>query len=681
MTRRWAMWRACRRGWQAAVTFALLIAMGMSPLGLRLARAVDSPTNADLIYNSANGEVWIDSGEAANQILTNCILKNDLFALPDFFPVPLFPEEVNAIYPRFSLSTSTLDEISWSDEQIFSPGSTWQSEIGIGAVYGMGAVFPTGLDDVQLDLFLTTRTYVGDLGTGIQDFDLVVVAGSEWSVDASGDWNTASNWLAPVVPNDTTRDVIFGDAISAPRTITNSSINTVRSITFSNANSYTIDGAGILWLEAAAGNASVVVSGGPVLAGAHRIQTTVVLNSQTDMAIGVDSLLSFDGILALADGLTKTDTGRVDFNGLVQASNNLIQADAGVVGGIGDIEGHLFVNGATLTSTIKATNNLTIDSITWSGGTFAVEAIEKRTLDLVDTSLGEPFGDYSITVATLGTVTGSPTTVQATSSEVDDNATRLASHIGFGNFVNSVNLSGGGLSASVRQAAPGDLDGDGLITINIPQPFPLPALPGDALILVPKIGVTSGAEWTDGDIDGDGAVTINLPQPFPLPALPGDALILLENLGGPGQLPIEPDAAAPGTAHMHYNPVTGEVTFSTGGGITDLFVNSVNAVKPAAGMISFGDGLVVNEPTDATWLSVGGFSVGDHYAGFVLQPGLTQFDGTSGDLVFFYNGNTLGEVIIDTPEVPEPSSIVLAVLAFAGLLAHGRRRRTRRLVT
>ncbi len=110
------------------------------------------------------------------------------------------------------------------------------------------------------------------------------------------------------------------------------------------------------------------------------------------------------------------------------------------------------------------------------------------------------------------------------------------------------------------------------------------------------------------------------------------------------------DTAAAGTAHMHYDPVTGEVTFSTGVGITDLFLNSVSAVKPKSGMVDFGDVLVVNEPTDTTWASVGGFGVGDHYAGFVLQPGLTPWNGSSGDFILFYNSNNLGEIFVDSIE-------------------------------
>lgn len=44
------------------------------------------------------------------------------------------------------------------------------------------------------------------------------------------------------------------------------------------------------------------------------------------------------------------------------------------------------------------------------------------------------------------------------------------------------------------------------------------------------------------DFNGDGAVTINIPQPIPFPPLPGDALILLGNIGMSVVVPA-PDSA------------------------------------------------------------------------------------------------------------------------------------------
>ena len=92
-------------------------------------------------------------------------------------------------------------------------------------------------------------------------------------------------------------------------------------------------------------------------------------------------------------------------------------------------------------------------------------------------------------------------------------------------------------------AIPGDADLDGAVTINLPQPFPLAALKGDALNVLPNIGITSGALWADGDFDGDGAVTINIPVPFPSPSLDGDMLILLNNIGMSVAVPPPPPLA------------------------------------------------------------------------------------------------------------------------------------------
>ncbi len=104
-------------------------------------------------------------------------------------------------------------------------------------------------------------------------------------------------------------------------------------------------------------------------------------------------------------------------------------------------------------------------------------------------------------------------------------------------------------------------------------------------IAIANNGAT-GVGWTEGDITGEGDVTVNIPQPFPLDPLPGDIQITLTNRGEPGQQPKQPDTAA-GAPQMRYNPVTGEVTFSLSGQ-TDLFVNTVGGLAPKAGHPPYG---------------------------------------------------------------------------------------------
>ncbi len=119
------------------------------------------------------------------------------------------------------------------------------------------------------------------------------------------------------------------------------------------------------------------------------------------------------------------------------------------------------------------------------------------------------------------------------------------------------------------------------------------------------------------------------------------------------------DAAGAGTAHAHYDFLTGEIVFSVTNQ-TSLFINTAppGMLAPAAGMVDFGDSLVVDEPDNVTWLSVGGLGTGDIYAGFVLQPGLTPFNGSFGDFVFFYDGDQLGQIFVENftpPVVSDPT--------------------------
>ena len=117
---------------------------------------IDDPGRADLIYDRATGNVKLDASEAAGGVITNFVLQNDPGAL-DFDPSVVD-------FPFAGLFQTDLPtEISNTDG----------TAVGFSGIYDLGNIFPPGLDLVDVQAFLTRATYVGQLGTGNPELDLV----------------------------------------------------------------------------------------------------------------------------------------------------------------------------------------------------------------------------------------------------------------------------------------------------------------------------------------------------------------------------------------------------------------------------------------------------------------------------------------------------------------------------
>ena len=147
-------------------------------------------------------------------------------------------------------------------------------------------------------------------------------AAASWNVDANGSWSAAGNWINGV-PNGTNASVIFGAAISAPRTISTDIPVTLGSLTFSSTAKYSIAGPQTITLQATT-DAAIVVAGN------HVISANLVLASNTDVTVTnpTDQLTLGGNIAGTGAALSLYGAGT-----LVLSNSNAFSGAANVNGG------------------------------------------------------------------------------------------------------------------------------------------------------------------------------------------------------------------------------------------------------------------------------------------------------------------------------------------------------------
>ena len=145
---------------------------------------------------------------------------------------------------------------------------------------------------------------------------------STWNVDASGDWPVAGNWLGPV-PNAVDWTAVFGPKITAPRTVTLTSAQTVGTIVFNNASRYTLAGTGTVVLDVASGNAAIDVT-----LGSHRMDAPLVLNKPTTVTVASNAALTISNLQTATVGLTKSGPGTLE---LTRARLGSLSINSGTV--------------------------------------------------------------------------------------------------------------------------------------------------------------------------------------------------------------------------------------------------------------------------------------------------------------------------------------------------------------
>jgi hypothetical protein len=167
----------------------------------------------------------------------------------------------------------------------------------------------------------------GEAGSDIQFNNLAItstVTAQQWVSSASGDWNNSSNWSV-VVPNAVGAEADFFGAITSNHTVYTDQAVTVGTINFNNANTYEITGTGSLTLQAASGNAQVIVQQGTQ---EINLPTTIASNTVFNVATGANLIIGNPLTIDSGDSLTQIGSGTVTYQSIITVQSGALIAFA-----------------------------------------------------------------------------------------------------------------------------------------------------------------------------------------------------------------------------------------------------------------------------------------------------------------------------------------------------------------
>ncbi|MDQ6905557.1 MAG: autotransporter-associated beta strand repeat-containing protein, partial [Chloroflexota bacterium] len=142
---------------------------------------------------------------------------------------------------------------------------------------------------------------------------LVSLSNAQWLNDADGNWGTTSNWGDGVVPNSVGAQANFLGVINQARTVTVNGAFTVGSITFDNANSYTLASSGVAGQGLTLNNNGIALIA--VHLGQHTISAPVTLANNLTITASANTGLTLSGALSGAKTVTLDGAGGVTFSG------------------------------------------------------------------------------------------------------------------------------------------------------------------------------------------------------------------------------------------------------------------------------------------------------------------------------------------------------------------------------
>jgi len=323
-----------------------------------------------------------------------------------------------------------------------------------------------------------------------------------WRVNASGDWNLASNW-AGSIPNAVDASAKFLGAISSAKTVYTDIPVTVGALTFDSAFTYQIAGNGSLSIDVSSGSGSITVA-----QGTHKINLPLFINDNTTADIAAGATLKISDPMTLVGGttLTKIGDGVLSIEAPVtNAAPATLALAGGTTNALMDLSNTMTVAVSGGATNLKATQHLAALNV--SGGVVNVgpgtnvvvstKALAISGTGQVDLQNGKMIVDYT-GASVIGSVKTAINSGSLTSSQLT-----AGRAIGYGEasdlFAGPTGSFAGETvdSTSVVMAytvvADASLDG----TVNS----------SDFNQFIAGYGTLSNARWTQGDFDGDGKVT------------------------------------------------------------------------------------------------------------------------------------------------------------------------------
>ncbi len=169
------------------------------------------------------------------------------------------------------------------------------------------------IDWIELEMYNTDSDFYPDPVPDPAPTDFYISSirisgepGNEWKVDSNGDWSSAANWTVNVP--GVGGAAVFGDVITAPRTVSADTSINVGQIFFDSANAYELAGSNTVTLDVVSGVAEIHVT-----RGSHTISAPLTLSDNTMLGVfAPNSNLSITGPIVFDSGveLIKGGVGR-----------------------------------------------------------------------------------------------------------------------------------------------------------------------------------------------------------------------------------------------------------------------------------------------------------------------------------------------------------------------------------